>query len=67
MSQATLAVVAASPTASPTQALRDLIDAVSWGGASVDELHRALMELELRLRVPLTAATAPSEELDVAA
>jgi hypothetical protein len=58
MSQTTATTISPSPVLSPTQKLRDLIDASSWGGASPDELHSALLELESVLGLPLTDANA---------
>lgn len=57
MSHSTCTAATTSSLVSPTQRLRDLIDASTWGGASPDELHGALLELETLLGLPLTQAT----------
>lgn len=43
--------------ASPTQTLRDLIEASACGIASPDELHNALLELETTMGWTLTTPT----------
>jgi hypothetical protein len=57
MSHSTRTTARTSSLAAPTQRLRDLIDASTWGGASPDELHGALLQLEAELGLPLTEAT----------
>jgi hypothetical protein len=41
-------------TAAPTRKLRDLIQDLKYGAADADDLHNALLELEVLLKLPVT-------------
>lgn len=59
---ATLTRTFDAPVVAPTQELRDLIEDSSNGTVGLEELHNALLKLEIALGLPMTQPAEMDEE-----